>query len=450
MLFQDIKLSKFLLNALEEAGITEMTPVQEAVIPKVLSGQDVLGISPTGTGKTLAYLLPLLRQLSHQQGSAPRLLVVVPTKELVMQLMEVIRMAACYTSLRAVPIFGGGSKLSQVTELEEGADIVISTPGRIQEMVSIRALNLKSVKHLVLDEADTLLDESFRTQMRYLMDSLPEKRQNIMFSATFSKETQQLAHQFLVNPSKVVIGELQKPAPNISQKAFDVPNIKTKLNLLADLLNDSEVYQKVMVFTETKKVADRVQQFLHHRLFAGKANVIHSNKTENFRLRQISEFKEGLATVLVATGVAGKGVDVEGVSHVINFEVPHEYEDYVHRIGRTGRNDAKGEAVTFVEPAETEDFQNLQALLGECIDLLPLPEDTWVVEMPASPPDADRRGNSVKHKNQKKEERGAAFHEKKEKNTKINKRIVPKAHLSAKAKKTQGLKSNGRPRKRRK
>ncbi|WP_338391583.1 DEAD/DEAH box helicase [Fulvitalea axinellae] len=449
VLFEDFKLGKFLLRGLQEAGIEEMTPIQEKTIPAVSAGKDVLGIAPTGTGKTIAFLLPVIRNLNYSKEGAPRCLILVPSKELVMQIADVAETLTKYINLRITRAYGGGSKKDQIASLENGTDIVVATPGRLQELIAIRALNPRHIKHFIVDEADTLMDQGFLPQLNLVLDSLPERRQNLLFSATFTHETQEIANSFMNNPTKIVVGEIKPPA-NIKQQAYDAVNIKTKLNLLADLLNDSETFTKTIVFTESRKVADRTQQFLHHRLFTGKAQVIHSNKTENFRFRAIEEFKTGEATVLVATSVAAKGIDIDDVSHVINFEVPKEYEEYVHRIGRTGRQGKYGEAITLVEPEEMPDFENIQALTGTVIPLMPLPEGTMLVEMAPRKPTADRHGNSVKKHKVKEIERGPAFHEKKDKNKKTNQRVKAMPHLSAKAKKSLGLKSNGRPRKRRK
>ncbi|BDD04174.1 DEAD/DEAH box helicase [Aureibacter tunicatorum] len=451
MKFDSLKINKFIKRSLDENGLEEMTPVQEQSIPVLFAGKDLLSIAPTGTGKTLAYILPLVRSLHYAQGTRPRALILVPTKELIFQVEEVFKKVSDNVDLRIALIYGEGNKNKQIKALEDGCDIVVATPGRIQEMVSIRALHLNDIKHFIVDEADTLLDEGFATQFKYVLDALPEKRQNALFSATFSHETQAIAHSFLKSAEKVVIGGGIALPEKIHQRAIDVPNIKTKLNVLADLVNDVEVFSKVLIFTETKKVAERVQQFLHHRYFEGTSDVVHSNKDQNYRLRVLDEFKNGILTAVVATGVIGKGVDIEGVTHVINFEVPKDYEDYVHQIGRTARAGNSGESITLVEPDEYEDFENIQKWIGVEVPLEELPEGTMVIEMQPRGPRIDKHGNSVRHKNQRKDdERGDAFHEKKEKNKKVNVRVKAMKGLSKKAQKTLGLKSNGRPRKRRK
>ena len=454
MKFEDLKLSKFLYRGLQEAGFEEPTPIQSKAIPKILAGQDLLAVAPTGTGKTLAYLLPMLRELGNAKGVRPRALILVPTKELALQINSVIEKITCYVNIRSMAAYGGGSKQDQMFQLEQGVDIVVATAGRLQEFIAIRSFKPTDIKHFVVDEADTMMDQNFFPQLELILNSLPERRRNIFCSATFSHETQAIANNFLVNPAKVIVSTIATPPANIEQMAYDVPNIKTKLNLLADLVNDTEEYKKVIVFTESKKVADRSQQFLHHRFFEGKTNVIHSNKSENYRIRQVEEFRRGEASILIATSVAAKGLDFEDISHVINFEVPQDYEEYVHRIGRTGRNGKSGKAVSFVAPEEQIDFDNINQLLGQNTPLSPLPEDTFVIEMEVRTDSVEKEGNSLHKKNLKKNalkiEGGEAFHEKKEKNRKENRRIKALPDLSAKAKKQMGLKSNGRPRKRRK
>ena len=452
MKFEDLKLSKFLYKGLVEAGFEDATEIQEKAIPKILSGQDLLAIAPTGTGKTLSYLLPILRELGHAKGVKPRALILVPTKELAVQINQVIETLTTYVNIRSMAAYGGGSKQDQVFQLDQGVDIVVGTAGRLQELLAIRSFNATQIKYFILDEADTMMDKNFYPQLELILNSLPEKRQNVFCSATFSHTTQKIANNFLVNPAKTIVSSEAKPPENIKQMAFAVPNIKTKLNLLADLLNETEEYKKVIVFTESKKVADRTQQFLIHRFFEGKANVIHSNKSENYRLRQVEEFRADEATVLIATSIAAKGLDFEDISHVINFEVPQDYEEYVHRIGRTGRNGKDGTALTFVEPEEEVDFNNINQLLGQSVVLDPLPEDTFIIEMAPKKEMVDKLGNTLQKKNVKKKdlEIGEAYHDKKEKNLKENKRVKALPHLSLKAKKQLGLKSNGRPRKRRK
>lgn len=370
--FQALQLNKQLLKALQEAGYTAATPIQQKAIPLILKGHDVLGIAQTGTGKTAAYLLPLLMQLKYPKGTHPRALILATSKELVIQIAHSLATMAKYTHLRYVCLYGGIGPTKQIEAVNQGIDLLVSTPGRLLDLYHRRILNLRTIKHLVLDEADKLLDMNFWPQLRDILAILPGKRQHLLFSATMATKVMTLAEEFLEWPEKAIITPQATPVTTVSQQCYQVPNVATKARLLALLLTDTKIFCKVIIFIHTRKTAEHIAHFLRRRV-TGEIRVMHANKGQNTRINTLSAFQEGSVRILVATDVAARGIDVSQVSHVINFEVPTLPEEYVHRIGRTGRATHAGEAITLANPAEAYYIRKIEKLMRQKITVVPLP-----------------------------------------------------------------------------
>ncbi len=409
--FESFKLNKQLLNAVDDLNYTVPTEIQQRAIPIVLAGQDLIGIAQTGTGKTAAYLLPVLMKVKFAQGESPRGLILAPTKELTLQISEHAAELAKYTDLRILPLYGGIGPKTQIEMLRQGVDIVISTPGRFTELYQKGELITKEIKTLVLDEADRMMDMGFMGQLRKILEVVPRKRQNLLFSATFSERIENLSAEFLEFPVKVEITPPATTARQVDQKLYHVPNIKTKINFLEHLLEDREEFNRVMIFTRTKESADNVFNFLERKGF-GPVKVIHSNKGQNSRINAVREFKEGQLRILVSTDVTARGIDVVKVSHVINFDVPAFHEDYVHRIGRTGRAFQEGKAITLATPAEYYHIEKIEKLIREKIPLVDLPKEVPVAKTSYEESQAIALDIDWQRKKEDPDFKGA-FHEKK-------------------------------------
>jgi len=363
MPFHSLGLEPRILQAVQQAGYTEPTPIQNAAIPQVLSGNDLIGIAQTGTGKTAAFTLPILTRLAAQPPPAKRgirVLIVAPTRELVVQIEENVRAYARHLPLRVATVFGGVSEHHQKIALNEGADIVIATPGRLIDLMSRRFGDFSGLQFLVLDEADRMLDMGFLPSIRDIVRALPRERQTLMFSATFSKEIETLTHQFQRNPKTVQIGRRADPATTVTQLVYEVRN-DLKMNLLLHLLRDPGL-NMVLLFSRTKHGADKVARKLEERGI--RTGTLHSNRSQNQRLRALKDFKNGSIRVLVATDIAARGIDVDGISHVVNYDFPKHPEDYVHRIGRTGRAHAVGDALSFATPEDHSALRALERFIG--------------------------------------------------------------------------------------
>lgn len=358
MEFKDLKISKQILNALDEAGFEIPTPVQVEAFPVIRSGKDMIGIAQTGTGKTLAYLIPILMKLHYAQGKYPRAIVIVPTRELVVQVCESVELLTAYMDIRCLGIYGGTNIRTQQDAVYEGCDLLVATPGRFMDIYMNGIIRTTSVKTVVIDEADRLMDLGFIPQLRSILEVIPEKHQTLLFSATFSDTVIALAEEFMVAPEKVEIAPQATTVDTVVQYRYDVPNIMTKINLLKLLLADKEVYTRVMIFTESKKNADRITDKLAD-FWKDELSVIHSNKAQNTRLNALKAFREGRARIMVASDVAARGLDIQDVSHVINFDIPTLAEEYVHRIGRTARAGKEGTAISLVAPREEDRFTDI-------------------------------------------------------------------------------------------
>lgn len=377
----NLKLNPQLLKAVAEEGFEVPTEIQQRIIPLALGGQAVIGIAQTGTGKTAAYLLPILKMLTYAQGKDPRALILAPTKELVIQIAEHASRLARHTDLRLVALYGGVGPKTQIETLENGVDVIISTPGRFTELYLKNQIPARQIRILVLDEADRMLDMGFMQQLRKIFEVIPQKRQNLLFSATFPPKVEKLAEEFLLFPTKVEVTPQATPAKEVAQCQMHVPNLKTKINLLEYFLNDQKKFNRVMIFARTKQSADDVFKYIERKQL-GPVRVIHSNKGQNTRINAMNEFREGGIRVLVSTDVSSRGIDVSNVSHVINFDVPLKYDDYVHRIGRTGRAHHPGEAITFVTKPEEFHIANIEKIIREKIPVLGLPREVVMEETP--------------------------------------------------------------------
>ena len=372
MTFEELKLTRQFLDAVKELGYESPSEIQEKVIPRVLGGQDVIGIAQTGTGKTAAYVLPLLQLLKYPQGDEPRALILVPTKELVVQVEEQIQSLCKYTELRYVALYGGVGPKTQIDIIKKGVDIIVATPGRFLEIYAKRVIIPKKIKHVVLDECDRMMDMGFWPQLREIQEKLPQKKQQLLFSATFPERVERIADNFLLFPSRVEVTPQATPATTVEQRVYMVPNFKTKLNLLMHLLEGDEM-KRVMVFVRTKADATSMGKFME-RSNVGEIRFLHSNIGQNSRMNAIKDFKDGNVRILVSTDVTARGIDVFEVSHVVNFQVPGHYEDYVHRIGRTGRAFKTGVAISFVDMSEEYHLTNIQKIIRQTIPVFEIPE----------------------------------------------------------------------------
>ena len=432
--FENLPLTKQLRNAIEELGFAKPTPIQEQSFPVVRSGADVVGIAQTGTGKTLAYMLPILQDIKFQKIDTPRVLVLVPTRELVLQVVERIVEFAKYMNVRVVGVYGGTNINTQKKACAQGVDIVVATPGRLYDLAACRALQLKTVKQLVIDEVDVMLDLGFRIQLANIFSILPERRQNIMFSATMTEDVDALIDNYFIKPKKISIAVSGTPLNNISQECYRVKNFYTKLNLLDFILMDKEEYSKVLVFVPNKKHADMVFEFLEEQ-YASELCVIHSNKTQNYRIRSIKQFDSGENRILVSTDVMARGLDLDKISHVINFNTPLYAENYMHRIGRTGRAEEKGNSILFYTDKEEVAKNSIQSLMDYKIPQVDFPLDVEVNEQ-LLPEERDIAKIS-KNRSTETTVRNTGFHEKSEKNQQVNTGGSYRAKLAKKYKKSQ-------------
>lgn len=411
--FEQFKLNRQLLDAVHELGFASPTEIQKKSIPIILGGQEIIGIAQTGTGKTAAYLLPLLMKVKYAQGEAPRAIILVPTKELTLQIAENATQLAKYTDLRIFPLYGGVGIKPQIAAIEKGVDILVTTPGRFMELYLMNALPIKQIKTLVIDEADRMMDMGFMRQLRKIFEVIPRKRQNLLFSATFPEKVEKLSADFLEFPIKIEITPQATVARQVEQMLYHLPNLKTKINFIEYLLKDTEKFNRVMIFAKTKANADAVFKYLERKAL-GPVKVVHSNKGQNTRINAVNEFKDGSLRVLVTTDVTSRGIDVTKVSHVINFDVPSLYEDYVHRIGRTGRAFQEGIAITLVTKPEEYHIKKIEKLIREKITVKELPTDLDIAKTSFEEAQAMAREMDEQKKKDDPAFRGA-FHDKKEK-----------------------------------
>ena len=441
MTFDDLNLNKPLLNALSDLNLVHPTKIQAETFSVVMSGKDLIGIAQTGTGKTLAYLLPVMRLWKYSKSKTPGILIIVPTRELVVQVVETIDQLSAYMNLEAVGVYGGTNIRTQKAKVAKGYDIVVGTPGRLLDMILDGIIKPKPIKKLIIDEVDEMLNLGFRTQLMNLLDLLPASRQNLLFSATLTEEVAEFIGLQFGHMERIEAAPMGTPLENIEQHYFSVPNFNTKINLLKSIISEKEVFNKVLVFTASKKMADLVFERMEtgHESELG---IIHSNKAQNFRFNTVNAFHSGEIRILIATDIVARGIDVSEVSHVINFDMPEVPENYIHRIGRTGRADKQGTAISFITEKEEEAKHGVEALMQMNIPKLEMPEAVEIstelipdeipkVKMPNMELKAPRKSTS-----------GPAFHEKKAKNKKTNQKVRYKDKMKAKYKKpkTRGQK----------
>ncbi|MDB6068901.1 MAG: putative ATP-dependent helicase RhlE [Verrucomicrobiales bacterium] len=368
MPFTALGLDPRIVQAVQEAGYTEPTPIQAAAIPVIITGQDVTGIAQTGTGKTAAFTLPLLTRMASAADPAngrrrTRALVLAPTRELAVQIEENVRTYAKHLPLTMATVFGGVGERPQINALRAGTDLIIACPGRLLDLLGQGHGDFSGIETLILDEADRMLDMGFLPSIRRIIRGLPKQRQTLLFSATLSKEIETLTTEFQHAPKTIQIGRRSNPAETVAQWVYEIP-AHLKPNLLGHLLEDPAM-NSVLVFTRTKHGADRIARRLEALQIP--CGTLHSNRSQNQRLKALKDFRSGLVRVLVATDIAARGIDVDGISHVVNYDFPPHAEDYVHRIGRTGRAQAIGDAISFVSSEDTGALRDLERFIGRGI-----------------------------------------------------------------------------------
>ncbi|HAV26641.1 MAG TPA: DEAD/DEAH box helicase [Bacteroidetes bacterium] len=413
--FEELNINRQLLNALADLGFEKPTPIQEEAYPVGMSGQNIVGIAQTGTGKTLAYMLPILHQLKYSKDYKPRVIILVPTRELVVQVVEQIELFTKYMSTRVLGVYGGVNIKTQMGALTQGQDIVVGTPGRLYDLAVNRSLLLQDVKKLVIDEVDVMLDLGFRFQLNNIFELLPDKRQNIMFSATMTEDVEILINENFIKPEFIAIALSGTPLDNIYQSCYPVANFYTKVNLLGHLLQDKETYQKILIFIDSKKNADRLYEAMEPD-FWNELLVIHSNKSQNNRMAAIERFNDNNARILIATDVIARGLDLDDITHVINFDTPKFPENYMHRIGRTGRAEKMGHSILFYTEGEEDWKKEIEKMMEYDIPQLEFPNEVKVSKQLT----LDEQPRIIEKNPHKKKTHiaGPSFHDKKDKNKK--------------------------------
>jgi len=415
--FDQFKLPKSVQKAVDDLGFTKPTPIQEKTFSVIMSGRDMMGIAQTGTGKTFAYLLPLLKLYKFTEGHTPKIVILVPTRELVVQVAEEVEKLTKYMSVRTVAIFGGVNINTQKTTVYKGCDILVGTPGRIMDLTLDNVIRFEDMQKLVIDEFDEMLNLGFRTQLTAILAMMPRKRQNILFSATMTDEVDAILNDYFDYPEEVTLSASGTPLENIKQISYNVPNFNTKVNLLKHFLQNNEDMSRVLVFVNNKKISD----MLHERIeedFEGQFGVIHSNKSQNYRLSTMASFQEGNLRGLITTDIMARGLDISNITHVINFEMPDMPELYMHRIGRTGRADKTGTAISFIAPREEEYKVEIEVLMNMELEIEPFPTE---VEVSSKLIEPEKERQAVKFLTKKKKLEGdGAFQEKSKKNKKVN------------------------------
>jgi ATP-dependent RNA helicase RhlE len=443
--FSDLNLNTPLKRAIEEMGLTEPTTIQHKVFPIVMSGRDVCGIAQTGTGKTFAYLLPCLRLWKFSKENAPQMLVLVPTRELVVQVTEAIKSLTNYMTIEVTAVYGGVNMNTQQLALRNKTDIIVATPGRLYDLMLNQAFKKTAIKRLVIDEMDEMLNLGFRTQLKNILDLLPEKRQNLLFSATITEEVEALINDFFTAPERVEAAPTGTPLDNIEQQLYQVPNYFTKINLLKLLLKEEDQMSKVLIFTASKALADDLYEVME-QAFPEKVGVIHSNKEQNHRFRTVQFFKDGQYRFIIATDIVARGIDIAEVTHVINFDLPDTPENYIHRIGRTGRADKKGIAISFSTEKEQPFLEKIEVLMKLPVPVVDLPAHLEISSVLRPDEEPKVYMKTIQLKIPSKEESGPAFHPKSAKNSKVNFVVSRKDRMMKKygKPKTRGQKKKGR------
>ena len=450
MTFADLNLNRPLLNALEQRGITQPTAIQRKVFSPIMAGRDVVGIAQTGTGKTYAYLLPSLRLWKFTKSPYPQILIIVPTRELVAQVVTEVEKLTEFMSVEVVGVYGGTNIKKHKAEVEVGVDVVVGTPGRLVDLLRDGVLKLKEVKRLILDEVDEMLDLGFRSQLNDILDFLPKKRQHLFFSATMIPSVLQTITTFTDNYEVIEAAPSGAPLENIEQYGYSAPNFLSKANLLERLLEEHPEMKKVLVFVATRRLADALYERMEP-ILGERVGVIHSSKSQNFRFNTVAAFADGTYRVLIATDLVARGLDVEAVTHVVNYDVADNPEKHIHRVGRTGRAEERGVAILFTNEDDTVHQTAIETLMGRAIPLRDLPEGvTLTDELIDLEKDPEYVEEDVEYLRAAPE--NAAFHEKSDKNSKVNVRQGRRDKMMAKYKKpqTRGAKPRGKKKKKRK
>ena len=415
--FADFELPEKILDVLADQNLFEPTPIQEKSLKPILSGRDVMGIAQTGTGKTLAYLLPVLKTWKYNKTGNPTVVILVPTRELVVQVTDIVKNLTQNITARVVGIYGGVNIKTQKLLFNDGCDILVGTPGRIMDLAIDNAISLKEVQKLVVDEFDEMLNLGFKVQLANIFTMMREKRQNILFSATMTEAVDAVLEEYFANPIEISLAKSGTPLEKIEQIAFKVENFNTKINLLEHLLKTDTDFSKVLIFCNNKKNADYLYTKIDE-LFPDEFDVIHSNKSQNYRLNAMRNFEAQKVRGLITTDIMARGLDISDITHVINFEIPEVPEQYIHRIGRTGRADKNGISISFVTKKEETLLLDIELLMDKELKLKDFPSEVKV-----NPVKIASEKETVVMKNAhtvKLEEGGGAFHEKKDKNKKIN------------------------------
>jgi ATP-dependent RNA helicase RhlE len=431
MTFRDLNLKKPLLNALDDLGYKSPTTIQTAGFNVMMSGKDTIGIAQTGTGKTLAYLLPCLCMWEFSKEPHPQILIIVPTRELVVQVVSEVERLTTYMNVAVGGVYGGANMNTQASMVLQGLDILVGTPGRIQDLAANGSLQLKQIKKVVIDEVDETLSLGFRPQLLKIFDFLPAKRQHMVFSATLSEEVSLFLEEYLISPVRVEAARAGLPLDKIDQLAYQVPNFLSKVALLRHLIQQTEANSKILVFVSSRALADLLFEEIKAS-FKDVIGIIHSNKSQNSRFDTVQNFQKGTIRVLIATDLIARGIDVTDVSHVINFDIPESPENYIHRIGRTGRADKNGIAITFVSKKDEAALLAIQELMQQQLVFTKVPED---IEFSNELLEFEKPKSVIPEKTIKlpqRENRGESFHEKKAKNKKVNVRYNHKKAMQEK------------------
>lgn len=435
--FHDLNLSKQLLKALDEQGLSTPTTIQDKSFSVIMSGRDVVGIAQTGTGKTLAFLLPTLNMLKYSNQNDPRVIILVPTRELVLQVVEEIEKLTTYVSIRTLGIFGGANINTQIDQIMSGVDIIVATPGRFYDVILNGTLKTKMIQKLIIDEMDEMLNLGFRVQLKNILEVIPEKRQNLLFSATLDEEVESIIDDYFNTPERVEAAAPGTPVEKIRQSAFKIPNFLSKVNLIKHLFEKDETMNKVLVFTKSRKVADLLFDSINE-YFPEDIGVIHSNKSQNYRFNSLKNFQDNKHRILIATDLVSRGLDISDVSHVINFDIPEDPTHYIHRIGRTGRADKEGIAISFISDLDIDLYAKIETTINSTISDTTIPEEVEITPTLLEFEKPEVPGVNYLAKATLKNSQGA-FHEKKEKNKKKN--------LGSKWKREQ-MKNKGKKKKR--
>lgn len=431
MTFHDLNLKKPLWSALDELGYQTPTTIQSASFNVMMSGKDTIGIAQTGTGKTLAYLLPCLCMWKFSKEPHPQILIIVPTRELVAQVVSEVQKLTTYMNVAIGGVYGGTNMNTQAAMVLQGLDVLVGTPGRILDLAASGSLQLKHAKKVVIDEVDETLSLGFRPQLLRIFEYLPAKRQHMVFSATLSTEVAEFLDAYLTDPIRIEAARAGSPIEKIDQIAYRAPNFLSKTTLLQYILDNTADLTKALIFVSSRTLADLLFEKLESH-YGQTIGVIHSNKAQNYRFSTVQQFQSGTINMLIATDLIARGIDVTDVSHVINFDLPESPENYVHRIGRTGRADKNGIAIAFVSEKESEQLKSIEALMQKELGFCDAPQEVAYTEelLEFEKPKLVVPGKLLKLP--KRENVGASFHEKKAKNKKVNVRYNHKKAMQEK------------------